>query len=720
MPLWRDNLSFALACTLLALPRMLPAEAAETTSAWPQPYTVRADRNARQLILSTPYYSVLHETGKGGAISAIRLTYGKAGNLLVRPISSLLVDNQGASYSDLNDPSPRVRHTREGSLEIVTADSKLLNEQGRALPGVRVKTRFEYHWGFVKVQKQFEVRNQNLRLSELRIVDFALTPSLTHCGYREGITEQEGASPFSFGSCLWGSVTPGSSSATMLTTNYLPRYVMFADPGVEGLEWFVGSNLVQWDLQLTGRRGDGRCDIQFGKDTPGMRVSISPYRNAKPIELPRSFTYTYYLAVPILEGHTLRPWFHTSFNRNRGDWVSSGQVKKWAESGMQTVHCHNDGDYYDDGLFWRDGSYPPYPDMDKYDKVIADCHASGLRVATYFSNKELHPSTREFQENGRGWGRMNAKGNLQHNFFRGTNEFGAQMCLRSGWLGFLESSIDRVLTNHALDGVYYDWNVALLCCNSNHANQPRATAAKNVRAQGRGGEGPHWDIDELLQLMEWTRQRVGPKGLVIIHNTTTPMFATENFADHIVANEWGYGRWAGQGPELKDLPLEWSLVGARSRGVISYGQLDAKSPARLHRLFALEALLGGVSPWPASPETFAIFPVLKPIGNVETCRFADWRNQALRLEGTRCASAIYSRPGEAFLLIANLDETPQEIRCVLQPRNLPHPLASIRAASVVSSDAPNKSESAIDVQQLLQGGVKLQVSADSVVLLKVQ
>ena len=83
------------------------------------------------------------------------------------------------------------------------------------------------------------------------------------------------------------------------------------------------------------------------------------------------------------------------------------------------------------------------------------------------------------------------------------------MCLRSGWLDYLKLSIDRVLKNHPLDGVYYDWNVALYCENPLHegkapANRPRG----------------HWDMDELLDLMEWTRQRVGPDGLVIIHNTT--------------------------------------------------------------------------------------------------------------------------------------------------------------------------------------------------------
>jgi hypothetical protein len=407
--------------------------------------------------------------------------------------------------------------------------------------------------------------------------------------------------------------------------------------------------------------------------------------------------------VPILEGKAKAPWFHASFNRNKGEWVSLEQVRRWAHSGIQTVHCHNDGDYYQDGLFWRDGSYPPYPDMDRYDKVIRDCHDAGLRVATYFSNKELHPSTREYQEHGAEWGRKNLKGELPHNFFRGTNEFGAQMCLRSGWLQFLQFSIDRVLTHHALDGVYYDWNVALLCCNQLHG------------AKGDANSSAHWDIDELLQLMEWTRRRVGPRGLVIVHNTTTPMFATENFADDVVANEWGYGKWSENGPELKELPLEWSLVGARSRGVISYGQLNANSPRRLHRLFALEALVSGVTPWPANPETFQIYPVLKPIGQVENYKFSDWRNKAVKLQGTRCASAVYSRPGETYILLANMQEKEDEIMCTLDLRELPYPIPSPKTALVLP-----KPNTTLDVGALLKGGVRLRVPGDSAVLIQVR
>jgi len=48
-----------------------------------------------------------------------------------------------------------------------------------------------------------------------------------------------------------------------------------------------------------------------------------------------------------------------------------------------------------------------------------------------------------------------------------------------GWLDFLKFSVDRVLKNHALDGVYYDWNAALLCSNPSHVAKGSSTSADN-------------------------------------------------------------------------------------------------------------------------------------------------------------------------------------------------------------------------------------------------
>jgi hypothetical protein len=697
-------------------PKISPAatSGALFPSTCPQPLQVLRDTKSNRLIISNAYYQVDHDLKRGGAISRIRLTHGKAENLLMHPLEASIASEKGGIFVNVNDPAPEIHHSTDGLTQVVTVESRLMDNGARAARGIRLRTRFEYHWGYIKVHQEFIAHEGGTRARELCALRAELVPALTHYGFREGITEKEGASAFNFGSCHWGKVNLANSEQASARTNYLPRYVMLADPGIEGLEWFEGSDLSQWDLQLTGRRGQGDFELGPSRKSRGIRLKLSPLLSGQPVTLTNSSTFDYYLSVPILEGHARRPWLHTSFNRSKGDWVSTEQVKHWAESGIRTVHCHNDGDYYEDGLFWRDGSYPPYPDMDRYDKVIDDCHAAGIRAATYFSNKELHPSTPEFKEHGMEWGRKNLKGDLAHNFFKGTNEFGAQMCLRSGWLQFLEFSIDRVLTHHRLDGVYYDWNVALLCNNPQHQTLPTDPDA-----------AAHWDIDELLRLMEWTRQRVSPKGLIIVHNTTTPMFATENFADHVVANEWGYGKWTGNGPDLIDLPLEWSLVGARSRGVISYGQLDAQSAPRLRRVFAMEALLGGVTPWPASQETFELFDILKPIGEIESCQFEDWRNEAVTLQGTRCASAVYSREGETYLLVANLDGAAQEPLCTLHPENLPLPIKSLSRAAVIrvnqtGSRDKGSQDTRIDIQKLTRGGVRIPLEGDSAVLIKVQ
>ena len=690
---------------LLAGGLLASAEPSMPASTWAQPYAVLRNSGAGTLDLGVPYYNIRFDLNRGGTIAGIRLTRGQAANLLVQPVETQVTDAAGKVYSDLAEETPQVTTRRDGQHQIVTVTGELKDAQHQP-SGIRVETVYDCRWGYVKIHRELDFGSTNFQAREICPVTTVLAPTLTSFGYQDGRSEQEGADGFSFGSCHWGGVTATGGPA--ITASQVPHHVILANPGIEGIEWFAADDLAQWEMPVGGRRGQGKTVLEAGANPPGIRLAISPFANGAAAVMPRRLVFDFYLAVPLLEGHAFKPWANASFNRNRGNWVTPEQIRQWAADGIQTVHCHNDGDYYGDGLYWRDGSYPPYPDMDKYDAVIAGCHRAGLRVATYFSNKELNPETPEYKGHGLEWGRMNQAGRLEHNGFDAKSEFGAQMCLRSGWLGYLEHCVDRVLTHHKLDGVYYDWNVALRCSNPLHEGLNPGQAAAS-----------HWDIDELLALMEWTRQRVGPSGLVIIHDTSTPMYATENFASQVVAHEWGYPRWTGQGPDLAQLPLEWSLVNSRPRGVISYNMVGANAPAHLQRLFALEALLCNVSPWPASPESAALTPLLQPVGKIADCRFADWRNQAVTLHGGRLGSAIFSRPGEAWIVAGNLEETARETVCTVNPAKLPYPLATVTAASLVPA-GKSAVPVPLDARQLTGAGVKLTIPGDSAILVRVR
>jgi hypothetical protein len=207
--------------------------------------------------------------------------------------------------------------------------------------------------------------------------------------------------------------------------------------------------------------------------------------------------------------------------------------------------------------------------------------------------------------------------------------------------------------------------------------------------------------------------------LIIVHDTGTPMFATENFADDVVAHEWGYAKWTGSGPDLPELPLEWSLVNARPRGVISHGMVGGDAPAHLHRLFALEALLAGATPWPVSAEAQALYPILHPIGALEECRFADWRNPAVTLGGKRFGCAIYSRPHESWIVVGNLEEGSRTVTCAVHADKLPCPLPSITISEALLSPV-NGLKVSLDSKQLTGAGITLTIPGDSAVLLHVR
>ncbi|MCK5000541.1 MAG: hypothetical protein KAS23_13445, partial [Anaerohalosphaera sp.] len=486
------------------------------------------------------------------------------------------------------------------------------------------------------------------------------------------------------------------------------------------IEWFVSDDLSQWDYQVGGKPGAAYCEISASTKPLGNRISICPLNLAPRYNLPEggyvefegSYSFDYYIGVPILEGHAHKPWLNKSYAVNKGEWVSEEQIKANAADGIVTMHLHNDGDHHGDGMFWRDGSYPPYPakEMKKMDEIIKLIHKHGMKTAPYFSNHELHQSTEEFKKHGEQWARKpDDRGNIRPNYY-----YGGLMCLKSGWLDFLKHSIDRVLDNHDFDGVYYDWNIAMYCNNPLHVGKKSngAVSDKGIGAYAISETG-HWDIDGLIDLMEWTRKRVGHDGVIILHNTLVPMFATENFANYVVGMEFSYGKLSVSMPKPSELPLEWSFVQGRPRAVIGYGTITPDAPKRLRKLHAITTLMTSVAPWPASKEAIDLYKMLKPLGNIEEYKFEDWRNGAVLTNDSDGITAVYSKPGEAWVLVANTSPTKKDVSCIIKSEKLPYPMKSIKSARVIGKD------SKLNVGKLTGAGASILIDADDVIMIHI-
>ena len=740
---WSGQLAGFLALVWLmvffAMP--LPAQTSKgETRGWsPQAYSVTRDDAAGKLVLSTPYYTMEQDLKRGGILERISLTHGRATNLLVTPmratISLLLTNAQEntdeaentrqvlGTFSDYFDAAPVVTHKHSGDSEEVSVESALRNEKGND-SGIRSKTTYTYCWGYVKIHKEFTAPAGGVKVRKLSVLSTIVDPSLSDYGHRPGAAEEMG-SDFNTWQCgqirQWGKIRPGTQLDLPFQTRYISRYLVLANPGVEGLEWFAADDLSQWDFQMTGQPGTSYCALTASTEPLGISVSIDPFSVSTRYELPKggwvlfkgTLVFDYYIGVPILEGHAQQPWLDKGFQANGGKWVTEAEIKKNAADGITTMRLHNDGDSKGDGLYWRDGSYPPYPpaEMKKMDEVIATCHKYGIKVAPYFSNHELNQSTPEFKAHGEEWGRkVDDQGNLRPNFF-----YGALMCLKSGWSDYFKLCVDRVLKNHAFDGVYYDWNLAMYCNNPLHVGQTtNGISGENKIGALAISPTEHWDIDEFLQMVEWTRKRVGPDGMLLLHNTLVPMFATENFANAVVGMEFTYGQLSVAMPKPWELPLEWNFAGARSRAVIGYGTIDEKAPRRIYRDYALTALLTSVAPWPATDEYIELYKILKPLGDLESYKFEDWRNKAMKLDDANCLSAVYSRAGETYVLVANLGTEAAKVRCRITPANLPYPMSSLTSAEMITRQGLTVT---LNARTLTAAGEMVTISPDDVILL---
>jgi hypothetical protein len=699
---------------------LLNAQTADTLAPWwPQGYKVKLDRDKNLICLSTQFYNIEQSTISGGNISRVNYTNGKADNLLMGPVGVRIVSADGREeYSDMTDIPAEISYENSGKSVRVITNCSLRTKSGKFSP-VNLKTIYDYRWGYIKIRKELFFPD-SLKIRNLSLVNFRLSPDLSDYGYRPGITEQTNTLPFAFNVIKWRKQRSGIYFDLPLYTSSVPEYMVFLNQGVEGIEWFVSDNSWQWDYQLTGKPGTGLCSVTGSYKPLGIDVAICPLNLPEGfVTLKGTYIFDYYIGLSILPGKANREWLHAVINRNSGKWITNDQIKEWAGSGVSTISYQDDGDLDHDGVFWKDGIYPPYSpeEMSKLDDILSLCHIQGIKTSVYFSLKEFHPSAKGFKDFGEVWGRRyNDKNELKYSYAGTGDLYGVEMCLKSGWKDYLKSYVDQTLSKHNLDGVYYDWNISLYCNNPLHAGN------QVVEKQDKDGIGVmnitpygHRDIDELIEIMEWTRQRVGPNGMLIIHNTMAPMLVTENFANYVVSMEWGYGKLIKDVPPLTELPPEWNFAGARSRGIIGNGTIYSGAPEVLKKKLMLEALLTGVTPWPLMPEAVKLHQILLPLGDLNQYKFADWRNKAVNLNDTLCASAIYSKPDTAFLIIGNLGNKPSALTIRLNSSALAFPIEKLISVNILNKTGGSE----LGTKLISAEGEKVNIPPASEILIRI-
>lgn len=601
------------------------------------------DRTEGALRISNGYWEVEHSLDRGGCITSIRFLEGSNSNILVAPCVS---DVGVAPYVKGLDRSPEGRkrecefyadiNSRHAELAVraetpesvaFTVSGELTNGRGEGI--CRFSHEYEYHRGFLK-RTQTYAFDQDVYLMMLNLARFRFRPELNRYCYRK-YTLRNPYCPED----RWGAVEAGPGRRDLVQDFNVPLYLCAYREGVEGIEFFPGSEIGAWAIE----KDAGRHTLAALSDPPCVEMEIAPYVGRRPsLKFSGEYVFRSYLGLPNVRERINRDVYRrVSFNGR--PWPTDEEIVTLRECGVRHMRLHDDSPK-PDGRWWRDGSFPPYgpEDLGEMKRVIAAARRNDIQTLFYISPVEYHPESQGFRENAASWGRVvDSQGGLFDNWY------GYLMCLRSGWKDFLIQYIRKVYETYGFDGVYFDWTVVLGCTNARHCEQE------------------HTNIDGLIELIETTRDVVGETGLITVHIWNwMPCMAIENYVDFVGTSERGVifdGNGDVTTPYLKFVPNTF-----RGFAPSFFDEKEARQVVARTLVHGLGVGIGfrDAMDHPRGAIVMDMYKAAKDI-HTQDYRFADCRSGMVRIrDNGNVRGAIYWNQKEAIVILANTQTDGQE------------------------------------------------------------
>ncbi|HOV22589.1 MAG TPA: DUF6259 domain-containing protein [bacterium] len=501
----------------------------------------------------TEYWEVEQDINRGGSIVSIVFVNGSGKNILRKPLLSY-VDKMGdvlsfmsagkrpehseekLFFSTSSEKKPKVEIDKTSAgFPIIISSGFLYNNKGETT-GISYSEQCEYHSSFIRRTITFQFDEPANDILVLGVAKIVIDRSLCEYAYKYSAWQaRHGGNLLT--NLIYGKVYP--FAYPVYVERYPFRYLSLFNRGKDAIEFLPSSNVELWETGITGTPGSGFFGLYTLEDKRGNTILMEPFHELtlgypdpkyKRPELKGKYSFTFTIGLPMIEKNYPADIRHVGFNNH--PWPDEKEIRKWAEYGVNVARLHNDFDK--SGNFWHDGTFPPYDEEDikKMKETIATAHRYGIKVIPYFSLSELHPSSEAWKKNHDFWKRTEDDNDTEiHNYWQ-NGEYGAQMCLASGWNDYLKNYIKKIVETYGFDGVYFDWVSSLYCNNRRHK------------------EYNHLTCDEILEFLEWTRNFLGTNRVLVIHTSASPFMAAESYADATIVFEEIYAPPAF----MKDMP----------------------------------------------------------------------------------------------------------------------------------------------------------------------
>ncbi len=500
----------SLTCLLLA--------GCSSTSVSLHPFSIKYDKKHCHFVYKNDFIQWKYDSDKGGLNGAYVLNDSKD-NLLVEPVGFQMVLEKDDGSLDVYEYAGLTSIPTFEENSIILSYCLKNRKTNKVLDGVTITNAIrDGGFGDLEQRIRLETKTPITNLRRLSPVVLKTTDQFDTYGAKE---------MRACGNDKWGlnGVADWLSLKTDKEEIYrcsrVPLYMLLFERGGAGIEYCMMSDISQWEA--LGEKQSGI--LIHNKEKHSYEFTVSAYDSDEKGRLDGVYEFDFRLTLPFIHKKMcpIRPaesmCYYERGSANR--WPTEADFQSMQDAGYTLLKIHNDCDNCHDGIFWRDAVYPPYPPavMKQMDESLATAAKHGMKVVPYISMKEMHPDAPWFKEHSLEWAKLNAPNDPIWITSWGDLVFGGVMCLKSGWLEKRKATIKQILDNHAFKGVYFDWCTALECNNNRHF-------AKH-----------HWDIDEHIELLKWTKALSGPDGEIYLHMTHVPLLVAENMATLLLTEE---------------------------------------------------------------------------------------------------------------------------------------------------------------------------------------
>ena len=504
------NMLMSLTCLLLS--------GCSSTSVSLHPFSIKYDNKHCHFDYKNDFIHWKYDSDKGGLNGAYVLNDSKD-NLLLEPVGfQMVLENDNGSLDVYEYAGLASIPTFEENSIILSYCLKN-RKTNKVLDGVTITNAIrDGGFGDLEQRIRLETKTPITNLRRLSPVVLKTTDQFDTYGAKE---------MRACGNDKWGlnGVADWLSLKTDKEEIYrcsrVPLYMLLFERGGAGIEYCMMSDISQWEV--LGEKQSGV--LIHNKEKHSYEFTVSAYDSEQKGTLDGIYEFDYRLTLPFVRKKMcpIRPaesmCYYERGSANR--WPTEADFQSMQDAGYTLLKIHNDCDNCHDGIFWRDAVYPPYPPavMKQMDESLATAAKHGMKVVPYISMKEMHPDAPWFKDHSQEWAKLNEPNDPIWITSWGDLVFGGVMCLKSGWLEKRKATIKQILDNHAFKGVYFDWCTALECNNTRHF-------AKH-----------HWDIDEHIELLKWTKALCGADGEIYLHMTHVPLLVAENMATLLLTEE---------------------------------------------------------------------------------------------------------------------------------------------------------------------------------------